>query len=380
MSEYQYYEFATLDHALTERQMRELRALSTRARITPTSFVNDYAWGSFKGNEDTWMEKYFDAFLYLANWGTHALRLRLPAGSVDPKTARLYCSGECASVREKKGKVMLTFVSEDGDGGEWVDGEGQLSSMISVRSELASGDLRCLYLGWLLNVQHGDLDDDDIEPPVPPGLSRLSASLESLAAFLRVDPDLLDVAARTSLPMDRGPSLEGVRAWVSKLSAEEKNDVLARIIGGSDPAPIHELRRRFAKDGKHGGRAAHAATSRRTVGTLLRERDQATEKHQRIAAENAAKEKTKRERKAALARKKHLDEIAGTEHAQWRKIETLIATKQPKSYDRAVALLMDLRDLADREDGDIFRSRLEALRAEHSRKPTLIQRMQRAGL
>jgi hypothetical protein len=67
MSEYQYYEFQAIDRPLTEKEMRELRSYSSRAHITPASFVNDYSRGDFKGNEDTWMEKYFDAFLYLAN-------------------------------------------------------------------------------------------------------------------------------------------------------------------------------------------------------------------------------------------------------------------------------------------------------------------------
>lgn len=42
MSEYQYYEFQGIDRPLTEKQMAELRAISTRARIMPTSFVNEY--------------------------------------------------------------------------------------------------------------------------------------------------------------------------------------------------------------------------------------------------------------------------------------------------------------------------------------------------
>jgi hypothetical protein len=88
MSEYQYYEFQAIDRALTEKEMDELRSYSTRARITPTSFVNDYSWGSFKGNEDTWMDKYFDAFLYLANWGTHVLKLRLPSKAARPEDRR----------------------------------------------------------------------------------------------------------------------------------------------------------------------------------------------------------------------------------------------------------------------------------------------------
>jgi len=33
---------------------------------------------------------------------------------------------------------------------DWVEGDGQLSSLISVRAELGRGDLRALYLGWLL--------------------------------------------------------------------------------------------------------------------------------------------------------------------------------------------------------------------------------------
>jgi hypothetical protein len=48
VSEYQYYEFVAVDRPLTVAQQSELRALSTRARITPSSFVNDYQWGDLK--------------------------------------------------------------------------------------------------------------------------------------------------------------------------------------------------------------------------------------------------------------------------------------------------------------------------------------------
>jgi len=144
MSEYQYYEFQAIDRPLTAKEMAELRSCSTRARITPTSFVNDYAWGNFKGNEDAWMEKYFDAFLYVANWGTHVIKLRLPARLLELATARLYCVGEGARVREKNQKTILSFVSEDETGGEWVEAEEQLSSLIALRSDLARGDRTCV--------------------------------------------------------------------------------------------------------------------------------------------------------------------------------------------------------------------------------------------
>src|SRR2546426_11193826 len=94
MSEYQYYEFQTADRRLSDQQMQELRSYSTRAVITPTSFSNEYSFGNFKGNPNTWMEKYFDGFLYLANWGTHEFQLALPANLLSMETARLYCNDE----------------------------------------------------------------------------------------------------------------------------------------------------------------------------------------------------------------------------------------------------------------------------------------------
>jgi len=267
MSEYQYYEFQAIDQPLTDKEMGELRSYSTRARVTPTSFVNDYSWGSFKGNADAWMERYFDAFLYLANWGTHILKLRLPFQLLDPATAKEYCGGDSAFVREKAGKVVVSFVSEDEEGGDWVEGEGHLSSMISVRAELARGDLRALYLGWLLRAQSGELDDEDVEPPVPTGLGKLSASLESLAEFLRIDGDLLHVAAEASPSReDSALNRDEIRAWVGKLASKEKDTLIASLIVDSDHALITELLQRFLKERAAGG--ADPAKTGRTVGQL----------------------------------------------------------------------------------------------------------------
>src|SRR2546426_9607235 len=130
MSEYQYYEFQTIDRRLDEKEMQDLRGYSSRARITPTSFTNEYSFGSFKGNEDAWMEKYFDAFLYFANWGTHVFKLRLPARLLEVATARRYCDGHCASIREKDGKIILTFAADNEGGDDWDQEAVQLSSLI----------------------------------------------------------------------------------------------------------------------------------------------------------------------------------------------------------------------------------------------------------
>jgi len=382
MSEYQYYEFQAIDRPLTEKEMSELRAYSTRARITPTSFINDYSWGNFKGDEDVWMEKYFDAFLYVANWGTRVLKLRLPSRLLDLETARLYCPGERAFVRERGGQVILSFMSEDEGGGEWVEGEDWLSSLISVRAELTRGDMRCLYLGWLLCAQSGEIDDEDVEPPVPPGLGQLSASLESLVQFLRIDTDLLDVAARASQPMENvRQKQEEIRKWLGKLQTDEKDDVLARIITAQDLAPATDLLRRFIRECDQEGQRTLKQPRRRTVGELLHSAQDLAEERRRLAAKKAAEEKVRREREAAILRAKHLDEIDGREPELWNEVENLISTKQPKTYDSAVKLLVDLRDLAARKGRtDEFRARIDAICVAHARKPSFIERLRKAGL
>src|SRR5580658_6358911 len=191
MSEYQYYEFQKVDDRLSEREMQELRAYSTRAHITPTSFVNEYNFGNFKGNPDEWMEKYFDGYLYLANWGTREVQLAVPAKLLLPETARRYCSSRAASNRAKSGKLILTFCSEEEPDGEWLEGKGHLSSFLQIRNELGRGDLRSLYLGWLMGVQADELNASAKEPPVPPNLGALSGPQASLAEFFHLDPDLL---------------------------------------------------------------------------------------------------------------------------------------------------------------------------------------------
>ncbi len=382
MSEYQYYEFQAIDRPLTEKQMRELRSYSTRADITRTSFVNEYHWGSFKGDEDAWMAKYFDAFLYLANWGTHILKLRLPARLLDLKTTQEYCVGDSASAWENRGNVILSFTSEDEEGEDWVEGSGRLSSLISVRAELLHGDLRALYLGWLLCAQNGELDDEDTEPGVPPGLGQLSASLESFAEFLRVDIDLLDVAAQASAAIeDVRPARDEVRAWVAGLAAAEKDDLLAGlIVDGESTLPV-DLLHRFLEQRGHATHGSAAPAIHRTVGELLEAAEARSEERRQAEARKRAEQAERRKREAEIARATYLDEIAGREPELWTQIESLIATKQSKRYDEAVRLLIDLRDLAQREGRDReFQKRIEVICTTHARKVAFIERVGKARL
>ena len=129
------------------------------------------------------MEKYFDGFLYLANWGTREVQLAVPAGVIPLETAKRYCSSQSASIRENSGRLIITFLTEADSDGEWLEGEDYLSSLLHIRHELALGDFRSLYLGWLMGVQTGELEPTETEPPVPPKLAELSGPQANLAEF-----------------------------------------------------------------------------------------------------------------------------------------------------------------------------------------------------
>jgi FtsZ-interacting cell division protein YlmF len=119
----------------------------------------------------------------------------------------------------------------------------------------------------------------------------------------------------------------------------------------------------------------------RTVGELLSTWNRQTQEKQRRAAEKKAREKARKEKAAAAARQTYLDGLAQRAPQAWQQVEALIQTRQPKRYDEAAQLLRDLCDLADRQDKTAeARAHLQALRDAHANKPSLLRRLDEAGL
>ncbi|MEJ2857321.1 MULTISPECIES: hypothetical protein [unclassified Saccharothrix] len=271
MSEYQYYEFLAIDRPLDDAQQAAVRSLSTRATITATSFVNEYEWGDFKGDVHELVERYYDAHLYVADWGTHRVMFRLPSTLLDLEVVDDYCVEDQVSAWTADEFVVLEFVNEDEPGDFDYEPDTLLSEIVGVRAELAAGDLRPLYLAWLAayGVWERDEDafdreaDDDVEPPVPPGLGTLTAPQRALARFLRLDDDLLAVAARTSPQLDStAHDLADVTAWALRLPVAEKDRIVERVLRGEAARVRMDLLHRFRDN-------TTPTPAARTVGELL---------------------------------------------------------------------------------------------------------------
>ncbi len=374
MSEYQYYEFLALDRPLSPEQRDELRSISSRAEITATRFVNEYQWGDLKGDPVQMVDRYFDAFLYLANWGTRQVMFRLPRGVLDPEAAGQYCGTDTASLIETDSHLILSLhVDQEEAADDWDEPGGQLAAMVQARSELAAGDLRLLYLAWLLALQSDEVDDEETEPPVPAGLGNLSAGLQAIVDFFEIDEDLIAVAAASS-PASKEAA--GLAEWIAARPAQEKDELLMRTAAGEGAQVQALLLRRFRAAGGSPSAAPGrtAAELWETAADLKDARMEATEQRRRV-------EEARRAAAQAAARAKRLDHLATRTEQAWQKVAEWIGTRRPSDYDLAVSLLRDLQALAERDGySDAFSQRFGELRARHGRKPTLQERFERAGL
>ncbi len=380
MSEYQYFEFRAVDRPLTEKQMAELRRVSTRAEISPDRFVNVYNYGDFRGDPMKLVEKYFDAFLYLTNWGSRCFMLRAPDRLLDSGVAAEYGAGSSLSSHHTGNQVIVSFTAEEVEEDEWEDGEGWLASLVQVRTALMRGDHRALYLGWLLAVQADEVDDDTPEPAVPTGLGRLDAPLKHLAQFLHLDSDLITAAAEQSKARPRPSALKKkVAARVSKLPASERNSLLASLIAADDPHLAAELQQQMLGRADHGG--AMPVAPRRCAADLLERARVLRETHRAKEEEERTLRNARRERAAIERRRALLESQMGSEDSLWNTVHRLIDTRQPKRYDEAVNLLRDLRDMAEMQnDATPFMARMADLHAKHVRKSSLVDRFRKANL
>lgn len=342
MSYHETYEFFAIDRCLTPGEMHALRAISTRATITPARFYNSYDWGGLKGDPREMLRRYFDLFVHTGNGRPEWGMLRLPADGVDLRRWRPYVAEQrgahspaCAASVATEGDVAILTITpaeeatlhstgrvplEDADDGwresgieeEFADEASWPVPLALVRADLLAGDQRPLYLLWLLSVQCGEHRAAAAEPPRPPGLDRPTGSLWMFAEFLRLNRDLVTVAreASAAAPRTAGQLLEAA--------------------------------------------LAHATGRRRRAAAL-----------------------------AAAMRGERLAALAKRQASEWSEIDRLLGAPKvkPSIYDDVVRRLLALQELGiDRGAEPAFQARLHALLDRHGTKTTFQRRVREAGL
>ena len=377
MSEYQYYEFLALDRRLSTTEIAELREISSRAEISPQRFCNVYHYGDFRGDPIELMKSYFDIMVYITNWGTHQLLLRLPKDAVDRQALRACCDGYLADVHPAGDNIIFEFNAQLEEYYDWEEGEGRIQSLLPLREEILRGDLRAPYLAWLMCAQYGDFEEHQREPFIPPGLKNLSPALSALAEYLWLDQDLLAAAAELSPGQQELP--DRIDEWIAALPEPRKNQILRSVIDGQDlqigAKLLREYRQSLPQNQQTPTSALRSIAELQEAAARIRTARKAEE--QRLAAEAHARQ----EAAAAAAREQRLDRLAKRQAEAWQDIERLVELKQAKPYQEAAQLLRDLYDLSVREKRpEQFQTKLEALRQQHCKKRTFWERVKGLGI
>lgn len=386
MSEYQRYEFMTVDRPLTPLQLEAVNHLSSHIEATSTHAIIEYHWGDFKHDPLEVLYKFFDGFLYWANWGSPQFALRFPHGALPGDLLDHYDFDEFVTFTQHPDYDILNIHFGEWEAlDEWVDYE--LGSLIGVREELMEGDLRPLYIAWLAcqsTLERGYYDeeeyyeheeeeeegeDDELRGvmPVPPGFGELTAAQQALAELLRLPEELLMAAAQYSSSIM--PSVnDDFEAWVELLPQERRKDYLVRL-ARHEPG----LSRLLVKELRELGRSETSATSPEgklvTYATLLAESKGIKDRRER--------ERREQERQARL---RHLQDLHNHLDTYWQQVERSASRGTASGYEDAVRLLVDLRDVASQfKETQEFQTRFRTWVRSHMRRPALLRRLHERG-
>ncbi|MCC5899842.1 MAG: hypothetical protein JJU32_18225 [Phormidium sp. BM_Day4_Bin.17] len=369
MSEYQYYEFQALDRALTPQEQKTLQDLSSRAHVTPHRACFLYNYSDFGGDPEALLAKYFDAMLYIANWGTWQVMFRLPKALVDPAWFKPYEIEDAIAVSTTADHLILNIEIHEEEGMTgWVEGEGWLPRLLPLRDDLLAGDLRFLYLAWLRIcpnlIAYGE-DEDPIEPSLPPNLKTLTPPLKAFVELVELDPDLVTAAAEASPSQQPAPAPD-LEELLPRLTEAERQEFLLKLVRREPHVDRQLINRLKELAGEHSASPLDSDQERRHFSQLVA-----------IAEDVEVKRKQKEREAAKKKRIKELEDLAPRADQTWDRVLYLIGRKQGYAYDEATQLLGDLRDLAEYQGQlPVFCQRFEKLKSDYSNRSALMRRLQ----
>jgi hypothetical protein len=370
MSEYQRYEFLTIDRPLTRAQLDAVNTLSSHIEASSTHAFIEYQWGDFKHDPIKVLREFFDGFLYWANWGSPELAFRFPHGILPADLIDGYDLDEFVTFTQYRDYDILDIhFGEMEAPDEWVDYE--LGSLIAIRDELMESDLRALYIAWLagqIMIEGYDEEEEEdweiIVPPVPPGFGTLTAAQQALAELLQVPQELLVAAARHSNTAMPSPD-DNFVAWVELLPQARRSDYLVRL-ARNEPGLSRLLVKELRALSQDKTTTTPSTGEHVTYATLL-------------AESKAIKAKLERERREQeqRARQRHLQEIHDHQDVYWHQVDQAVTRGTGTGYDESTQVLIELREAAEQfKEGQEFQARFRAWVRPHLRRPAFVKRLQ----
>jgi len=273
MSEYQYVAFRAVDAPVSGKDLEFMREQSTRAKITPWSFDNEYHFGDFHGKADEMLRRGYDFHLRYADFGIRKLMIRLPHGLSDATAAAPYFKREGIKFsKDRVGSGGLLCVQpyvEAGTLDDPDDLQGLIERLVGLRKEILDGDLRPLYLAHLAVISDCEHDpEEEKEGPVPGGLDRPTKAQLALAEFLGIDRKTVKSAAAKSPPLAKlKESGDQYGKWLAAQPEKIKTAWLSQLMASPQSEVRREILAEFRKS--HSAQSWPTVRADRTVAQLI---------------------------------------------------------------------------------------------------------------
>ena len=372
MSEYQYFEFVSVDGPISDEGMRYAQGCSSRAEVSRFRWTNVCHFGDFHGDAEMLL-KYYDAHFYIANWGTVRFALAFPEGVLDDASLQPYLRfndryEDTLRVKTTNGRCIVWWERNEEGGWGWTEGDGNIDSLVAIREELMRGDYRALFLGWLADFHPDEWrdprDNGVLVPPIPPGLDCLTPALKSLIDQFPVDPNSLTVAAGQS--EDTMPDRVPVVDVLGTLPIPEMKVLLQQVAEGDGSRVMSKLNRLTCP---------RVETPVAPPLTCVDFAAKAIEVRAVRLKKEAEAEEAERKRKAAK-RKRHLDSVMKRADRIWAGLDPLMDQKVASAYDDAAKQLKELRAAYQQAGKDsAFQTRLNTSRDQYARRPAMMRRI-----
>ncbi|MCA9259423.1 MAG: hypothetical protein KDA61_09500 [Planctomycetales bacterium] len=373
MSEYQWVEFRAVDAPLDDKALAFMRRQSTRAEIDRWKFVNEYNFGDFHGKTLEMMRRGYDVHVHYANFGLRHLSFRIPHGAACLDQLDSYLLGD--EIRWKpdaKGAGGVLTLEPDGDAGTWDwlgDVESLASAFIPLRDMLVAGDMRPLYIAHIAFLY----EDDALEPPVPAGLRKTHPALQRLCEFYEIPPDLITVAAESSVDLKPEETVDAlIASWLKMQSKADALSALEKCLHEPHQYPLRLLRRIRLEATESGV----TCPGNRTIGELRSRAQQMAAERKRKKKATAERKDARRKAKADREHQEKLAAIAANPGKSLKRIDAAVAEKTKPAYVRAAA---ELALLAEACGMPTAIAKVRSIRREFRYRTALLSELKKAG-
>lgn len=177
------------------------------------------------------------------------------------------------------------------------------------------------------------------------------------------------IAAAAKVSVDKKENTEPIEEWITALSSEEKDYFFLKVATGEINVGIqliNRLRELFKIPKSESNHDAH----RRSFSQLLENANQQMQQRQQREKLAAQKEKIRK-----------LEVLAKNQDKGWSDVSKLLELKQSKTYDQAVAHLVDLRNLAEYQGKlEEFKASIKEMQKNYSTRTGFLSRIKKVGL